>query len=80
MSEKQTSVEKKRPAQRRRRNSGVPGALVAALIVIAMFFGGLIGFAASNRTNTYRAQLEEAQAKITELENTLTMLGFSDGT
>ena len=80
MSEKQTAVEKKRPAQRRRRNSGVPGALVAALIVIAMFFGGLIGFAASNRTNTYRAQLEEAQAKITELENTLTMLGFSDGT
>ena len=78
MSEKQTAVEKKRPAHKRRRNGGVPGALVAALIVIALFFGGLIGFAASNKTNTYRAQLEEAQAKITELENTLTMLGFSD--
>lgn len=63
---------------RRRRAPGVPAALVAGLLVIALFFGGLMGFVAANKTNTYRSQLAAAQEEIVSLRNTLTMLGFSD--
>ena len=69
---------RKKPASRRRRRRGVPGALVAVLL-IAIFFGGLVGFVVANKTNTYRAQLDTANARITELENILTMMGFSEG-
>lgn len=75
---------KKKPAQpsgkgRRRRSRGVPAALVAALLIIAIFFGGLLGFVVANKTNSYRAQLTAAQERVTELENLLTMMGFSEG-
>lgn len=76
------ATDKKKPAsksRRRRRARGVPAALVAALLVIAIFFGGLVGFVVANKTNSYRAQLETANARITELENILTMMGFSEG-
>lgn len=75
------SSDKKKPASkpRRRRARGVPAALVAVLLVIAIFFGGLVGFVVANKTNTYRAQLDTANARITELENILTMMGFSEG-
>lgn len=70
----------KKPASRsRRRPRGVPTALVAALLVVAIFFGGLVGFVVANKTNSYRAKLETANARITELENILTMMGFSEG-
>ena len=76
-----TPRKKKNPqASRPRRRRGVPGALVAALLVIALFFGGLVGFAVANRTNPYRAQLTAAGERITELENILTMMGFSEET
>lgn len=65
---------------RRRRHRGVPAALVAALLVIAIFFGGLMGFVVANKTNTYRDQLLESQERVTELENLLTLMGFSEGT
>lgn len=64
---------------RRRRPRGVPAALVAVLLVIAIFFGGLVGFVVANKTNSFRAQLDSANARITELENILTMMGFSEG-
>lgn len=70
---KQVTVAKRR----RRRSSGVPVALVAALLAIVFFLGGLMGFAICNKTNTYRRQLDEAKAQIAQLENTLTMMGFS---
>ena len=63
--------------KRRRRVRGVPGALVAVLVVCSLFLGGLFGYAAANRTNTYRQQLDSANARIAELENTMTMIGFS---
>lgn len=60
----------KRPQMRRkrRRSYGVPTALAAGLIALALFFGGLLGFLISNQTNGYRSQLETAQARIAELE------------
>lgn len=83
MPTKASSPKKKSPQQasrpRRRRPRGVPAALVAALLIIALFFGGLFGFIVANRTNTYRAQLATAQERIGELENILTMMGFSEG-
>lgn len=75
---------KKKPSQasrpRKRRSRGVPTALVAALLVIALFFGGLAGFVVANKTNTYREQLASANERVTELENILTMMGFSEDT
>lgn len=63
--------------KRRKRARGVPAALTAVLVVCALFLGGLFGYAAANRTNTYRQQLETANARISELENTMTLIGFS---
>lgn len=75
---KQPAPEKQAPKKRRKRSRGVPNALVAALLVIALFFGGLFGFIIANKTNKYAAELEEARARITSLENYLTMMGFSE--
>jgi len=76
---KPKSGEHRAPARRRRRPRGVPHAVVAMLLIITLFFGGLMGFVVANKTNTYRAQLDSAQERITELENLLTMMGFSEG-
>lgn len=64
--------------KRRRRARGVPAVLTAALIAVALFFGGLLGYVVANRTNSYRADLAAAQERIASLENTLTMMGFSE--
>lgn len=81
MTMNKTTPEKKpqvaRAHSRRRRSYGVPTALVAGLIAIALFFGGLLGFIVANKTNTYRAQLDQANARINELENQMAMIGFS---
>ncbi|MBQ9952507.1 MAG: peptidylprolyl isomerase [Clostridia bacterium] len=77
-----TTPKRKQPQnghKSRRRRRGVPSALVAALLIIAVFFGGLVGFVVANKTNSYRLQLVTAQERITELENILTMMGFSEG-
>lgn len=78
---KSLAENKKKPASRsrRRRARGVPGALVAVLLIIAVFFGGLAGFVVANKTNTIQPKLDAANARITELENILTMMGFSEG-
>lgn len=71
--------EKQAPKKRRKRARGVPTALVAVLLVLALFFGGLFGFIIANKTNSYADKLAEAQARIASLENYLTMIGFSEG-
>lgn len=67
---------KKQPSKRARRY-GVPTALVAVLVALSLFFGGLLGFSVCNKTNSYRQQLAEAKDRIVELENYMTMIGFS---
>lgn len=70
--------EKQAPKKRRKRARGVPTALVAVLLVLALFFGGLFGFIIANKTSKYADQLAEAEARIVSLENYLTMMGFSE--
>lgn len=70
--------EKQAPKKRRKRARGVPAALVAVLLVLALFFGGLFGFIIANKTSKHAAQLAEAEARIASLENYLTMIGFSE--
>jgi len=70
--------EKQAPKKRRKRARGVPAALVAVLLVLALFFGGLFGFIIANKTNSYADKLSEAEARIASLENYLTMIGFSE--
>lgn len=69
----------KSPQQRRRskRPAGVPIAMIAVIVVVALFFGGLAGYAIGVRSNGYRKQYEAAQEKITTLENQMALIGFS---
>lgn len=66
--------------KKRRRKKGVPTLLVIVLLVIAIIMGGLAGFAIARQTDSSCEQLQAANAKIMELENTLTLIGFSTET
>ncbi|MBQ6595753.1 MAG: hypothetical protein IJH78_08870 [Clostridia bacterium] len=70
----------KRDTRRRpsRRRHGVPAALTATLIILALFFGGLTGFVVARRTSKSTRELEEARARITELEHTLAIIGYTE--
>ena len=68
-----------RKTNKKRRKPGVPTLLVILLIIIALVMGGLAGFAIARRTEPNGAKLQEANARITELENTLTLIGFHLG-
>ena len=65
-------------AQHRRRNrrEGVPVMLVIVLLIMALLMGALGGFFVARRTDTHVHELQAANDRITELENTLTMIGF----
>ena len=62
--------------KRHKRHAGVPTALVILLLVIAIVMGGLAGFAVARRTAPADNRLQEANERIIELENTLTLMGF----
>ena len=62
---------------KKRRPQGVPTALMIILLVIALVMGGLAGFAIARRSDPVRQQLLQANSRILELENTLTLMGFS---
>lgn len=66
--------------KKRRRKPGVPTLLVVFLLIIAVIFGGLAGFAIARSTDNSRMQLQLANDRIVELENTLTLIGFSSDT
>ena len=69
----------KTPQQRRRshRPQGVPAALIALMVVVALFFGGLAGYAIGVRNNSYRKQLDAANERIATMENQMKLIGFS---
>ena len=68
-----------RPRGSRRRKPGVPVMLVIVLMIMSLLIGGLGGFAVARKTDTHAHALQEAQEKITALENTLTVIGYPAG-
>jgi len=68
--------EAKNNKKRKRRAGGVPTLLVVALLVIALAMGGLAGFAIARHTAPVNDELEKANERIIELENTLNLIGF----
>ena len=63
------------PAGSRRRN-GVPLMLAIVLIIMALLMGGLAGYAVARKTDPHIHELQEAKDRVTELENTLTLIGY----
>ncbi|MBR1560044.1 MAG: hypothetical protein IJ646_07355 [Clostridia bacterium] len=68
--------EAKHNNKRRRRRGGVPTALVVILLTIAIVMGGLMGFVIARRTAPADSRLAQANERIIELENTLSLIGF----
>lgn len=68
---------KSSPALKRKRKKGVPVLLVILLLIIALLVGGLAGFAIARSTDDGNSELQAARDRIIELENTLTLIGFS---
>ena len=62
--------------RRRRRQNGVSLMLAIVLIIIALLMGGLAGYAVAKRTNPYLHELQATKDRVTELENTLTLIGY----
>ena len=65
----------KKAPRRRRRRPGVPVMLVIVLIIMALLMGALAGYVIARRTDTHVHELQAAQDRIMELENTLTLIG-----
>ncbi|MBQ3424524.1 MAG: hypothetical protein IJH38_04920, partial [Clostridia bacterium] len=63
----------------RRRRQGVPVLLTILLIIMALMMGGLGGFVLARRTDTHIHQIRVLEDRVTELENTLTLIGFPLG-
>ncbi|MBE5774122.1 MAG: hypothetical protein E7337_09340 [Clostridiales bacterium] len=75
---KHTETRKQVPPRRRKKKTGVPVLLVIVLLIIALGFGGLTGFVIARTTAEGDSdELKAANERIIELENTLTLIGFS---
>ena len=68
--------EAKQSKKKKQRSGGVPTLLVIVLLIIAVAMGGLGGFAIARRTTPVNDDLEKANERIIELENTLNLIGF----
>lgn len=69
-----------RPQRRpsRRRRQGVSVMLTIVMLIIALLMGGMAGFVIARRTDPHVHALQAANDRIMELENTLTLIGFSE--
>ena len=61
----------------KRRKPGVSVLAMIALIIISLLMGGLVGFSVARKTDPSRIALSEANTRVMQLENMLTMIGFS---
>lgn len=68
--------EVKQSKKKRQRATGVPTLLVIVLLVLALAMGGLGGFVIARHTAPVNDELEKANERIIELENTLNLIGF----
>ena len=66
-------------ARRRRRKSGVPVMLAIVLIIMSLLMGGFAGYIVARRTDPHVHELQDARDRVTELENTLTLIGYPVG-
>ena len=64
------------PQHRRRRREGIPVLLTVALMILTLLMGALGGYFIARKTDTHIHELQDANDRITELENTLTLIGF----
>lgn len=77
MANNNTQTERRQPPRnRRRRREGVSLMLVIVLLIIALLMGGLGGFFVARKTDTHIHELQAANERVTELENTLTLIGY----
>ena len=74
-----TNNQSRRPAPRRRRRPGVPVMLTVVLLIMTLLMGALAGYAIARKTDTHVHELQAANDRITELENTLTLIGYPVG-
>ena len=78
MANQAKSADRRPQPPRGHRSQGISLMLVVVLLIIAILLGGVVGFLLSRRTDPKVHELQEAQDRITELENTLTLIGFSE--
>lgn len=64
------------PRRKKRRRAGVPVLLTVVLLILALLMGGLGGFVLARRTDTHIHELQAVRDRVTELENTLTLIGY----
>ena len=69
-------TEHKSNPRHRRRKPGVPVMLTIVLLIIALLMGAMAGYVIARRTDTHVHALQAANDRITELENTLTLIGY----
>ena len=65
--------------RRRRRRGGVSVLAMIVLLIIALLMGAFAGYFIARKTDTHIHALQDANDRITELENTLTLIGYPLG-
>ena len=77
MSDRKSRSRRSQSSRRRRsRSRGVPTGLVVFLLILALAAGAFGGFSIARMKSADREELAAANARINELENKLTMIGY----
>lgn len=66
-------------APRRRRRQGVSVLAVIVLMILALLIGAFGGFIVARKTDTHIHTIQDLRDRVTELENTLTLIGYPLG-
>ena len=69
----------RRNPPRRRRRQGVSVLAVIVLIILALLMGAFAGYFIARKTDTHIHTIQELNDRVTELENTLTLIGYPLG-
>ena len=70
---------RRRSAPRRRRRQGVSVLAVIVLIILALLIGAFGGYIIARKTDTHIHTIQDLNDRVTELENTLTLIGYPLG-